>query len=202
MINRAAVTSWISESRKTMHVFIKAMNKRRWQLYGEVKKVCKIKEGSILPFWFIPVRILFFPATILYFIRPPFPYSYMNDSIEVHGVNMSLQALSRLASEDQAEYHISRMHVEGMSDELVLERISPKAIHGERMIDTEMAKGLLAIRDALINNQDMNKAINEAYHQLYMISCPGFDILQRWKRPWARLERIAAGDSIAQLTKS
>jgi len=47
-----------------------------------------------------------------------------------------------------------------------------------------VAKGMLAVRDAIVERD-----IDEAYHQLYMICSPNFDKMSH--EVWAELEAIA-----------
>jgi hypothetical protein len=57
-----------------------------------------------------------------------------------------------------------------------------EADRAERLITPELAKKIIAVRDAMIQEDPY-----EAWHQLYSIACPEFDSTD----PWKELEEIA-----------
>lgn len=76
--------------------------KQRWfqfrtDLFHAILRKCGIGEGYIIPKYLIPVRILLFPSTIVYFIKTPYPYDPLTNTIQIGNVRVTAQFIAGLA---------------------------------------------------------------------------------------------------------
>jgi hypothetical protein len=85
-------------------------------------------------------------------------------------------------TDKQLEEILSKHSTEIRYDTIRAMKQAIEADRAERSITPELAKKIIAVRDAMIQEDPY-----EAWHQLYSIACPEFDSTD----PWKELEEIA-----------